>query len=786
MGERRAWNRLWALAARGWDVGPLVAALPDDARARWFRLWQQPSPTDPSPAVRARGETVEQATTALGRLTAGRDGAADDPVVAALRGPATVGAILDAGREWNADLWGERPGPGWLVLEALVRQARKEADAALVPLEVSDRGGEARRARLASRLAEAGGDVALSLALATSPDVASPATADLARRLRLLQAAGRGDEAVSALRDEVRRRQPRLDEATYRSLARTAFDLGLPDPLALVDPAAPLPGPLAAFVCDRRGVAACAGLRSIAPSDFRTALAARYARRPRPLSAEEARFALAELWAMDAGPLPSGLRRLGGAWPHATPWLASLRPGDRREAIAALDALPDDARLRALVARTPGPAAEATRLLLVRVHLVRGEDECAAALFRERLTELDSTGSLVLAPVVVSEVSGDDDEADLVGADGLPQGDAFAGGLGPWLAPFREAGKTALVADDVRAAVERRALAAPRSAAAWTLALDLSPAGPERDRALAQLERAWRLGDLDPASLAPVAQAAARVAPAEGERWLARLASGPGFDASAARARLVAAVGRKADAAAGLAGARRGGAWTAVEEVRAFDLWRSLAPATTLDSPEPWTLARRFWTRRAADPGADLGAHLRAHPLDVRAARAALRTISPGDPDAMELARRALAPPAAAELGDTWGDGRVLGLRAARTVAPFAPKAARALLADSFDPGFAADLDRRRLPGAEVRDALADVARLSATTGDAAATEAALAAFEDRAPAEARALRAAVRAAAPFAPPRAYRLQDGRPEPWRPRDLDWSAVEALLGREGVP
>jgi hypothetical protein len=785
MGERRAWDRLWALAARRWDTGPLVAALPDDARAAWFRLWQQPSPADPRPVVRARGEAVERAQTALGRLTAGRAGAAGDPVIEALRGPRTVGGILDeGGRRADPDLWGERPPPGWLVLETLVRQAERDEDAALVPTEVMDRGGEARRARLASRLAESAGQDALALALAE--DVPSPSVADLARRLRLLQSAGRPEDAVAALRDEVRRRQPRMDEATFRSLAAIATDLGLPDALSLLDPGTSVPGPFAAFVCDRRSLAACASLTPIARADFRTALASRYARRPRPLSAEETRYALGELWANEAGPLPSGLRRLGGVWAHASVWLASLRPGDRRAAFDALEALPDDAKLQALLTRTPEPPSESARLLLVRVRLMRSEDEKARALFRDRLAELDTTGGLGFTPVAVSEGGGDEDADTGEVAPPYRAGaaDPFAAGLRAWLAPFREAKKTALVAEDARAAVEHRALTHPWSPAAWALALDLATAEPERGRALQQLERAWRLGDLDASVLAPVVEAATRVSPAEGERWLARLGDGTSFDDAATRARIVASLGRGADAASGLARARRAGSWTGIEEVKAFDLWRSLAtPAPTPDAPEPWAVARRFWTRAAADPGADLGLHLRAHPLDLRAARAALRTVAPGDPDAMELARRALEPPAAPTLGDTWGDSRVLALRAARALGPAYPAAARAALG-AFDPSLAVDLDRRRLPAAEVRGALADVARLSAGAGDAAAAETALAAFEDRAPGDVRALRVEVRKAVPVAPPLPYRVHDGRPEPWRPRDLDWSTVEALLDREG--
>ena len=264
-----------------------------------------------------------------------------------------------------------------------------------------------------------------------------------------------------------------------------------------------------------------------------------------------------------------------------------MRTGDRREAVAALDALPDDARLQALLGRTPGPPSEAARLLLVRVHLLRSEDEKAATLFRQRLAELDSTGGLAFAPVVVIEGDGDGegDDAEVAPLDEASPGDPFTNGLRSWLAPFREAKKTALVADAVRASIERRALTSPRSPASWALALDLSAAGPDRDRALRQLERAWRLGDLDAAALAPVVESAARVSPFDGERWLARLGAGAAFDAAMSRARLVASVGRKPDAAAGLARARAQAAWTAIDEVKAFDLWRSLAPAAARRRP---------------------------------------------------------------------------------------------------------------------------------------------------------------------------------------------------------
>jgi hypothetical protein len=78
------------------------------------------------------------------------------------------------------------------------------------------------------------------------------------------------------------------------------------------------------------------------------------------------------------------------------------------------------------------------------------------------------------------------------------------------------------------------------------------------------------------------------------------------------------------------------------------------------------------------------------------------------------------------------------------------------------------------------------MALVFAANGEAGPASAVLAAVEDRAPAQAAQLRAEMaKVAAPAGPPRSYRLVDGKPAPWRPRDLDWSAVEAALDAEGV-
>ncbi len=630
------------------------------------------------------------------------------------------------------------------------------------------------------------------------PDASSPASPDLTRRLRLLQRAGRTEQAVAGFRAEVRRQQPKLSEASFRALTRIGEDLGLPDPVSLLNREIAVPGPFAAALCELRGLSICRELKTVDPADFRTALSARWQQGPRGLSAEETRFALTELWAREAGPLPDqGLRRQGGVWPYATTWLSSVRLDERSDAVAALDALPDITRLLALVAREGASPAEPTRLLLARVHLLRGDDDAARALLEDRLALLEDASRLGFAPVTpAAESSGLEGER----ADGAtfeeatepelpaPGGDAFVETLRSWLAPFRDAKKQALVDASVRAALRHRVESIPGSADAWALALDLTGSAEERVSVLAGLERAWRLGDLDAAALATLIASAGRVSPADADRWLSRLSPGFDYERVSARARLLSRLGRKADGARTLVAARARSSWTLVEEVKAFDLWRSLAPETetppSVPAPPAWSAARVFWKRPPSRLGDDLAVYLHAHPLDLRVARVALRSVAPADPELMALAERAIEQPAMEALGQPFGDARFLHLRAARALLPLSPRAARSALGGQ-DHDLVRDLERRRMPAADVRAALADLARLQGGAEPAAA-DAALAALEDRSPSEGKELRAEIaRLAARSGPPAPYRLLDGRPEPWRPRDLAWSVLETALDAEGV-
>lgn len=781
---RRAWNRFWALGAKDWDVGPFVAALPEEARAQWFRMWLSPSPDDANPELRARGEALLRSALALGRLVSGRTGSAADPVVAELRGPRTVGAILAAPRP-SRDLWGERPGPSWLVLEALARHRGAEPDAALVALEVADRSGETVRARLGARMAEAAGELELALALAT--EIPGTEAADRARRIRLLQRSGRADEATVAWRDAVRALQPRLTEATFRGLVRAADDAALADPLSLLDPQTPVPAGLLAYLCEVRGLQACGTLKPLGLADFRGALAARYRARQRPLTADETRHALRELWANDAGPLPAaGLRKLGPPWSLAIDWLDTVRSGERFQAIAAVDALPDLGPLRALMARDPNPTPQA-HLLLVKALLLDGQDEQARTLAVQALSATDPSSGLSFTPVSLSPPDtqpGEDGEFAEESSQAYETVDPLVASVRVWLEVFGGASKLALIEEPAREALLSRTAAAPRDATAWALALDLAKSEPARAQTLEAIERAWRLGDLEPTELAPVVAAAGRVSAADADRWLSRLRTGPTLAAVATRARLLADLGRKAEAARSLTQGRGRGGWSATDEIQAFDQWRRLAPAAP-PAADPWTLALPFWTRPAAEIGPALIAHLRAHPLDLRAARAALRSCAPLEEDASLLAARTLRQPGFD--GDAWRDQQILDLRAARSWLPRSAPTAAAILED-VQVTVADELERRRMPQSELVASLADVVRTLTRSAPAGrpnppSAEAALAALEDRDPTRARAVRAEMRSAT--APPPPYRVLDGRPEAWRPMDLDWGVVRAVLDAEGI-
>ena len=827
---RREWDRLWTLAARGWAVSSLVQVLPAEARAAWFRFWQRPQ-AEQDPVRVARDKTLEAAALAVGRLVAGAPGAAADPIIDKLRGPRTVGEVMGDDARWvwteftprrgpggenveageervfgqRADLgrvpgalWGERPGEAWYVLEALARYRGRDPMAPLVPVEVPERAGQSQRAFVAIRMAEAMGQGPLALELEEAFPGRGQDLAWLEMRLRLFLTAGQKEKAQALLRDTVRKDQAALTEARFRGLTGLAQDFGLAAPLEDLDPATPLAPGFLAYLFDRRGADAAARFTTRDEVGFRAALASRWAPRQRALTADQVRFALRHLWAAGAMDLPRpGLRRLGGVWPFAAEWLARQRAADRAEALAALEALPDTARFQATTARQPED--DVVRILRVRILLAAREDDRAMALVDDLIRDLTSDAPLAYAPPAPpptpepagaeeSEEEGAEEPAEQPPTPDTAMTDTLTSRLEAWLAAFREAGRAGPVEDRFRALLASRRAEGPVTIDAWRMALELTPAA-DRAPLLADIERAWIRGDWSAEGLGPLVEVLARLAPEEAPRWLQRWPAT--FDQAhvARRAHVHEVLSDRAAAAQVLVDGRRRGLWSAADEVRAFDAWRRVAPAAATPpstAPSAWTAAVAFWKGPANQVVPALGRHLSAHPYDIRAARAALRSAAGGEEEALRRAALALDDPTMESLGGLESDATLVRLRIARGLlgSSRAPRAAHLALGPVDPASLARDLGRRRIARAEVDAAIADVARIATRAEDAALRESAMAVLIDRKASNLKALRAELRILErPDAPPAAFRVVGGAPAPYRPRDLTWAVVAAVLDAE---
>jgi hypothetical protein len=829
---RREWDRLWVLAARGWPVPTLVEALPAEARTAWFRFWQRP-PSAADPVREAREKTLEAVALAVGRLVAGAAGAAADPLIDKLRGPRTIGDVLAAEPRWvwteftprlgpkgesietgeervfgrRADLgrvpgalWGERPGEAWYVLEALSRYRGHDGEAPRVPVEVPERAGQPQRAFVAIRMAEAMGDAPLALELEGAFPGRTQDLAWLEMRLRLFAGSGQRDKAEMLLREVVRTDQAALTEARFRALSGLAQDFGLTPPLDLLDPATPVSAGFLAYLFDRRGATTAARFTTRDEVGFRAALSSRWGPRVRSLSADQVRYALRHLWTEGAMPLPrAGLRRLGGLWPRAASWLEQQHPADRALALAALEALPDRSAFEALAARQADD--DVVRRLRLRILLARGEDAGALGLVDQLLAELSSGPPLAYepqAPAPPAEEAMDQGEGEEAAEEPVEPpttvapADPLAARLEGWLAPFREVGRAAAVEDRLRALLTARRAEGPVSIDAWRLALELTPSPADRTALLGEIEHAWIRGDWSPEGLGPLIEVLARLAPEEAPRWLRRWPARFDYAHVSRRARVHEVLRDPRAAMTVLADGRRRALWSAADEVRAFDAWRraavsASAPAAPVASaPAAWTAALPFWKGRPDQVVAGLGRHLIAHPYDLRAGRAALRSADGGEEVALRRATLALDDPTMKDLGGLESDAALLRLRVARGLLSSSSTSRAAHLAlGHVDPaGLARDLSRRRIARAQVEAALADVARIGTRASDAVLVERTMAVLIDRRASNVKAVRAELRdLGRPDAPPAPFRVTGGAAAPYRPRDLTWSVVSAVLAAE---
>jgi hypothetical protein len=791
-GKRRSWDRFWALAARQWPSAPFVPLLEDASREAWLGFWA-PAPKTPDPKLAALG----QVQAAVGRVVAQAPGAADDPLVVALRGPRTVGDVLDPGTRFQPAVleaatyeavWGARAGQGFWALETLARTLRHEPDAALLPVEFPERGHETERALLGSRLAEKQADAALALELAASRADADRAA--LERMLRLLVRAGRREDADRRFAEEVRRLQPRLEESGLRGLEALADELKLARPVSLLAPAIPLRPALLAYLHDNRGAEAARPFHTEDASGFRVALTARFAGRETTLDSAQVRFWLFELWARGATAFPRrAIATLGGSWVQAAPWLEAQLAADRAEALATVDALPDPARLQAFAQPRGQVDGEAYRRLLLQAALRRQDGASAAALVDGLFAELRTERALELAPVETSgSVDGEEGEAEEGFVpehdenEDASSGDPVVARLEAWLAIFVQAHQAAAIESRIAGFLAERRLEGPVGADAWRLAWRLCADDAARAALDRELEHAWLRGDFEPEALGPIVDALSRYAAAQAPRWLARWPQGPTFEVASAQAAALARYDRPA-AAALLTRARTGRGFSAAEDVRAFDQWRRFNPAPAAGDPPAWKAALPFWSGTPSASQAELLPHLAAHPTDVLAGRAVLRTLAPA---AEALLRRALVPlasPALEEIGSPWSDARVVRVRLMRTLRADSLRAAGQALGEAGARELALDLDARRFPRREVDSALRDLALTLAAGPAPAAADAVVALLADRRAGELVALREEILALRAPDAPQSYRLAGGTPAPWLPRDLTFAVVSNVLAAE---
>jgi hypothetical protein len=420
--DRRLWDRLWAIGARGWEASHLLPALNPASRVAWLSFWERPVLTAANledPVLVGRRNTVNETALALGRFLGDVPPApVKSDFAERLLGPSVVSDILGAdpkftwamfkprtsvtgeivetgddriaGRGIDAlrfpgALWGERPGLAWFALQAYARYRANDATAIDVAAEWPESGGETERALLAARLALALKGPAEALAQIDRFGLRTTDPELLRFRLRLLVEAGRKPDAIAAFKSRLNADQKRLSEDALRTYAALAEDLGLPTPLSLLDPAVPVLPALLGSIYDTAGAVEARRFRTDDPVGLRAALAARWSEKAAILKAPELRAWLSELWATESAPLPhAGLARLGDFWPAAASWAETVPAYDRARAIAAIDALPDTAGLDALPETMGNPGAR--RILMIRVRLVRGEDDLAVQLFRTALS----------------------------------------------------------------------------------------------------------------------------------------------------------------------------------------------------------------------------------------------------------------------------------------------------------------------------------------------------------------------------------------------------------------
>jgi hypothetical protein len=830
--DRRLWDRLWAIGARGWETSPLLAAIRPQARVAWLSFWERPvvlaaAPGSAAPVedsvLTARRNIVTQTSLSLSEYLSepaatSTTAAPMSPFAQRLLGPSILsdtlggdakftwaffrprtnaaGDVLETGDDRVAGrgidtarfpgaLWGERPGAAWFALQTYARYRANDPSAIDVPDEWPGSGGETERALLTARLALALQGPSAALAQIERLGLRTNDTDLLRFRLRLLVEAGRRTDAAAVLNQRVTANQKRLTEAELRTLTSLAEDFELPAPLSVFDPAVPLQPALLASLYDSQGSEVGRRFKTDDPIGFRAALAARWSERSATLKAPELRFWLTELWAAESAPFPrGGVSRLGPFWPSAATWAESVARGDRSRVIAAVDALPTSALLEALPASTGDPGARL--VLTLRARLARGEDQLAVGLFRNALRASTAPDALSLRPIaleseesVEGQLEGGESTYDAGEAEDAPEEQPAAlATLTGLRAPFLDAKKAALIQADVEAWLDQQIENEPAMLAYWKVRLEVANTN-DRDAIVEKLSRAYRRGDIATYRHGEIAGMLVGAAKEHAAPWVKSTASSwSSFATVREHAVWLQTVGLGREAALYLAEARSKALFERAEEITAFDLWRKSVD-TSGNGPEAWKLALRFWRDNADTIAEPLQARLKDHSFDVLSARAALRRPTALPLPTALLAIRALRDIQDLGLIDIGADESLLRFRAARSLVG-AGRAVGAVGGAFNATAVEQDLKRRRFRAADIDTALADVARIASARGDRSGLLGALNLLADRKWAGARALRAEFASALIEPPIVTHRVVGGHPLLYRPRDLTFALVSQIV------
>jgi len=822
--NRRLWDRLWAIGARGWEASHLLPQLTPQSRVTWLSFWERPvvnAANVEDPVLVARRDTLTETSLALSAFLGDTapPAQAPSPIAAKLLGPSILGDILgaDATFTWTpfrlrtnlsgdsietgedrvsgrgidtlrfpGALWGERPGLPWYALQAYTRYRANDPSAIDVAAEWPESGGETERALLTARLALALKGPAEALAQIDRFGLSTSDPELLRFRLRLLIDAGRKAEAAEVLKRRLIADQKRLSEESLRSHTALAEDLGLPAPRSVLDSSVPVLPALLAFIYDSEGAAAGRRFRTDDVVGFRAALSARWSEKAATLSAADVRLWLTELWANESAMLPeAGLARLGDFWPAAAAWAGTVPALDRARAVAAIDALPNTAGLDALPSGVGD--ASARRVLTIRVRLARGEDEFAVALFKSSLSDGDTTSALSLRPISI-EAEPIEREGEVApvrtgwdGEEGVPvEPDAGVTRLNALRAPFVAAGKAGLVQSHTLAFLDEQIEQEPGSLDHWGVRFRIATPA-ERPAIADRLTRAFRRGDIPAYRHGEIVAMLVRDSPELSAPWIARAqVFWASFYSVQRHADALNRSGQPRAAALFLAEARGRLLFTRAEEIRAFDVWRRSIDAGVV-GPDAWKQALRFWRENEATIAAPLQARLRDHPFDILSARASLRRPTALSPQVASLAARALRDVSDLGFIDVANDESFLRLRAARSLIA-TPRAARTALGFLSVESLTQDLLRRRFRADDINAALADVARIASGATDRAEVVRALDLLADRKWSGARALRAELASALiVIEPPTvSHRVVAGRSLLYRPRDLTFGLISQIV------